>query len=302
MNQPVLEGIYPYLVSPVDETGRVLEKPLRDLVSHLIDAGVHGLTPLGSTGEFFYLNREQKREIVRIVLDETDGRVPVVAGVSAPSVREACKEAEEYVALGVSGIVSALTSYFPLTQEAAGEYYTAVAKSVPCPVVLYNNPKFTGLDLSLELLEKLCVNPNICYYKDATGNTGKLLSIVNRLGDRLKIFSASAHIPVFVMMLGGVGWMAGPACVVPEACVCLYELCKAQKWEEALELQRGLWEINQVFQKYNLAACIKTGLSLQGFAVGDPILPNLALPDVARAEIQTILEKCTRLTWNQGKR
>lgn len=296
MAQQVLEGIYPYLVSPIDENGRVLEMPLRQLVSHLIDAGVHGLTPLGSTGEFFYLNREQKQRIVEIVLDETAGRVPVVAGVSAPSVQEACAEAETYARMGVSGIVSALTSYFPLTQEAVGGYYTAVAESVPCPVVLYNNPKFTGIDLSLDLLEKLCACPNIRYYKDATGNTGKLLTIVNRLGDRLKIFSASAHIPVFVMMLGGVGWMAGPACVIPEVCVHLYDLCKAQRWEEALALQRELWDINRVFQKYNLAACIKAGLNLQGFAVGDPILPNLCLSDAAHAEIQSVLKKCACLT------
>ena len=93
----------------------------------------------------------------------------------------------------------------------------------------------------------------------------------------MKVFSASAHIPAAVMLIGGVGWMAGPACIVPRQSVRLYELCRAGKWSEAMALQRELWRINEAFARFNLAACIKAGLQIQGYDVGDPVPPQAAL-------------------------
>ncbi len=284
-------GIYPYLVSPVGEDGTVLERPLRELVSHLIGAGVHGLTPLGSTGEFFYLSREQKKRIAQIVIDEARGRVPVVVGVDGSNLPEARRYAREMEDLGADGILSVMNVYFPVSQEEVYRYFAGVAESVDCPVVLYNNPKFTGFKISVDTLTPLSEVPNILYYKDASGNTGELLNVYNHVGDRMKIFSASAHIPVSVMLMGGVGWMSGPACLIPRESVRLYELCKESRWEEAMALQRILWEVNHVFQTYNLAACVKAGLRLQGFAVGDPVAPRAALPPEACAEVGAAVER-----------
>ena len=131
--------------------------------------------------------------------------------------------------------------------------------------------------MSLGVIEKLAEIPNIEYFKDASGNTGKLLTVVNRVGSKIKLFSASAHVPLFVMMLGGVGWMAGPACIIPEQSIKLYELARDRKWEEGLEYQKKLWDINRSFQKYGLAPCIKAALEIQGFPVGEPIPPLKAL-------------------------
>jgi 4-hydroxy-tetrahydrodipicolinate synthase len=279
-------GIFPYLVSPVNADGTIRESVLRDLVEHLIQCGVHGLTPLGSTGEFFYLSHEQRRKIVEIVVDQTKHRVPVVAGVAASNSLEACQEAQEFERMGVEGILSVLTVYFPLKQDEIYAYFADVARSVTCPVLLYNNPKFTGFDISVDTLTKLSEIPNICCYKDASPNTGKLLELSLKVGDSLDIFSASAHVPLFVMMLGGKGWMAGPACVIPRESVQLYQLCVEKKWDEAMVLQRKLWSINSVFQRYGLAGCIKAALTLQGFDVGDPIKPRKALTEAAREEIK----------------
>jgi 4-hydroxy-tetrahydrodipicolinate synthase len=91
------------------------------------------------------------------------------------------------------------------------------------------------------------------------------------------------------MLIGGVGWMAGPACVVPRQSVRLYELCHAQRWAEAMDLQRRLWKINRVFAKYNLAACIKCGLELQGYDVGAPLPPQAPLSEAGRAEVKQVL-------------
>ena len=103
------------------------------------------------------------------------------------------------------------------------------------------------------------------------------------------MFSASAHIPAAVMLIGGVGWMAGPACLVPRQSVELYNLCKAACWDDALALQRKLWRLNEAFARYNLAACIKAGLAIQGYNVGDPVPPQAALTADERKAVEAVL-------------
>jgi len=282
-------GVFPYLVSPIDEHGQVKDEVLTRLINDLIGAGVHGLTPLGSTGEFAYLNREQRYRIVEVVTHAARSRVPVVAGVAATTVSDAVAQVKAYEALGVDGILAILEAYFPLNEDGIVSYFTAIASATKLPVVLYTNPQFQRSDLTLPAIERLSMIDNIRYIKDASSDTGRLLTIINAVGDRIRVFSASAHIPACVMLIGGVGWMAGPACVVPRQSVRLYELCRAGKWIEAMALQRSLWRINRVFAKYNLAACIKGGLELQGYRVGAPLPPQTPISDAGRAEIKNIL-------------
>ena len=282
-------GVFPYLVSPIDEHGRVKDAVLTRLVNDLIEAGVHGLTPLGSTGEFAYLNREQRHRIVEVVVQAARGRVPVVAGVAATTIADAVGQVKTYEALGVDGILGILEAYFPLTEDGVVAYFTAMANATSLPVVLYTNPQFQRSDLTLPAIERLAKIDNIRYLKDASSDTGRLLSIIKAVGDRIRVFSASAHIPACVMLIGGVGWMAGPACVVPRQSALLYDLCRAAQWEEAMRLQRSLWRMNRVFAKYNLAACIKGGLELQGYEVGVPLPPQTPLSEAGRAEIKAIL-------------
>jgi dihydrodipicolinate synthase/N-acetylneuraminate lyase len=282
-------GVFPYLVSPIDERGQVKEAVLGRLVNDLIGAGVHGLTPLGSTGEFAYLNSEQRHRIVEVVVRAAGGRVPVVAGVAATTIAGSVEQVRDYDALGVDGILGILEAYFPVAEDGVVAYFTAMAEATALPVVLYTNPQFQRSDLTLPAIERLAKVPNIRYLKDASADTGRLFSIIDAVGDRIRVFSASAHIPACVMLIGGVGWMAGPACVVPRQSVQLYELCRAGQWEEAMRWQRRLWRLNQAFAKYNLAACIKGGLELQGYEVGSPLPPQTPLSDAGRAEIKAIL-------------
>jgi 4-hydroxy-tetrahydrodipicolinate synthase len=138
------------------------------------------------------------------------------------------------------------------------------------------------------VIARLGEHPRIRHIKDASTNTGRLLSIMNRC-PHMKVFSASAHIPAVVMLIGGVGWMAGPACIVPRRSVKLFEICRAGKWPEAMTLQRELWRINEAFARFNLAACIKAGLQIQGYAVGDPVPPQAALTADERKAVAEIL-------------
>src|SRR5579863_3669851 len=287
-------GVFPYLVSPVDEAGRIKSDVLGRLVDDLIDAGVHGLTPLGSTGEFAYLSNAQRAEVVRVTIAAAAARVPVIAGVAATATADAVAQARDYQKLGADGILAILESYFPLAEPQVESYFRAIADAVDVPVVLYTNPQFQRTDLSLDVIARLSEHPRIRYIKDASTNTGRLLSIINRC-ERLKVFSASAHIPACVMLIGGVGWMAGPACVIPRQSVSLYELCRAGRWAEAMRLQQRLWRINEIFARFNLAACIKAALEIKGYDVGDPVPPQRALSAQEREFVAAALADVAEL-------
>lgn len=283
-----LRGVFPYLVSPVDAEGRIKTEVLARLGDDLIGAGVHGLTPLGSTGEFAYLNAAQRSAVVQTTIAAARGRVPVIAGVASTSIADAVAQARDYQRLGADGILAICEAYFPLKDVQVEAYFRAIADAVDIPVVLYTNPSFQRSDLTLDVIARLATHPRIRHIKDASTNTGRLLSIMNRCPE-MSVFSASAHIPAAVMLIGGVGWMAGPACIVPRQSVALYDLCAAGKWADAMALQRKLWRVNEAFARFNLAACIKAGLQIQGYDVGDPVPPQAALTADERRIVEQTL-------------
>jgi len=225
-----------------------------------------------------------------VVVAAARGRVPVVAGVASTTIADATFQARELERLGCDGILAILEAYFPIVDDGVFAYFRAIAESVSLPVVLYTNPNFQRSDLTPAVIERLSRVPKIRYLKDASSNTGRLLSIMNLVEGRIEVFAASAHIPACVMMIGGVGWMAGPACLAPRQSVALYETCRSGDWTAAMALQRPLWRLNQAFAKYNLAACIKGGLALQGYAVGDPLPPQQALTPEGIEDVRRALD------------
>lgn len=270
-----LEGIIPYLVSPVMDNGRINISELERLSDDLVRQGVRGLCALGSCGEFPYLSEEQKTDVVSAVVHAAKRHdVPAVAGVCGFSERQVVEEAMRYVSLGADAIVLMIQIYFPLSDDMIIHFIRSVSQAIPdTTIVLYSNPKFMHFSFSLNIFEGISDCRNVKYYKDASGNTGFLLSLTNRFGDRFRLFSASAHVPLFVFELGGVGWMAGPACIIPRQAVRLYDLFKAGEFDQAMALQRKIWEVNRLFIKYDLTACIKAVLRYKGYDVGHPVPP-----------------------------
>ena len=284
-------GVFPYLASPTASDGAIKTDVLAKLCDDLIKAGVHGLTPLGSTGEFAYLGAAQRTAVVKATVEAAAKRVPVLAGVASTSTADAVAQAKSYQALGADGILAILEAYFPVKDAQVEAYFRAIADAVDIPVVIYTNPNFQRSDLTLDVIARLAAHPRIVGIKDASNNTGRLLSIINRCGDDMQVFAASAHIPAAVMLIGGKGWMAGPACIVPRQSVRLYELCKAGQWNDAVALQKKLWRVNEVFARFNLAACIKVGLQIQGYDAGNPIPPQTPLTADERKVVEGVLRE-----------
>lgn len=284
-------GIYPYLVSPIDSAGAVREAVLAKMVDDLVKQGVHGVTPLGSTGEVSFLTQQQRKRIVEVTLEAAAGRVPVVAGIAAFSTLDAAEQARIYEDLGANGLVLMRQNGGPISADGTYQFFATASKAVSIPIVLYTNPAVLGTDFSIDTLSRLIEIPNVRYIKDATSDTGRILSYLNRFGADLSVFSASAHIPAFVFLLGGVGWMAGPACVIPEAARLLFDLIKSERIAEAIALQRELWPINEAFRTYPLGACIKAALHLRGYDVGDPVAPQSPLDGNAAKQVEKALAR-----------
>src|SRR5262249_58182072 len=141
-----------------------------------------------------YRDRDKGSAIVRVTIEAANGRVPVVAGVASSATEDAVAQARSYQRLGAGGILAILEAYFPLKDAQVEAYFRAIADVVDIPVVLYTNPQFQRSDLSLDVIARLAEHPRIRYIKDASTNTGRLLSIMDR-APRMKVFSASAHIP-----------------------------------------------------------------------------------------------------------
>ena len=200
----------PYPVSPLDGCGRVDERALRRLVGHLLDEGVHGLSPSDSTGEVTHLTPAQREPVVRITVDEAAGRVPVVAGVAAFASADAAAQAQAMASWGVDGLVGIQLVHGQPSPDEIVDHVHALATATDLPVVLCTNPRL-GADLPLSALERIVADETVQYLEDASGVTGRLLTIRSALGRRLRFFAASAHLPAAALDLGGVGRMAGPA-------------------------------------------------------------------------------------------
>src|SRR4029453_1861652 len=159
-------------VSPIDPEGQIRTEVLARLCEDLIAAGVHGLTPLGSTGEFAYLNAAQRMAVVQTTIEAANGRVPVIAGVASTSTADAVAQAKAYQKLGADGILAIMEAYFPISDAGIEAYFRAIADAVDIPVVIYTNPQFQRSDLTLDVIERLAAHPRIGYIKDASTQYG----------------------------------------------------------------------------------------------------------------------------------
>lgn len=256
--------------------GAAPQTELRRLVDHLIASGVHGLTPLGSTGEFAYLDWAQRRRIVEVVVEQTAGRVPVVAGVAATTTADAIRQAKEFSAIGANGLLGLLEAYFPVSEAGVVVYFTAMADATDLPVVLYTNPNFPVLrPLAARHRQAVASSAHRRHQGRVHQHRPPAIHPEPHRGAS-SVCCVGPHPGRGNVLIGGKGWMAGPACAIPRESVRLYELCRAQKWDAALTLQRSLWRVNESFAAHSLAA-IKGALVMQGFQVGDPIPPQAPL-------------------------
>jgi 4-hydroxy-tetrahydrodipicolinate synthase len=287
----VPRGIIPAMVTPIDEAGRINESALRKLVNHLIDGGVHGLFPVGSQGEFFALTLEQKREVIRVVVDETRGRVPVYAGTGAVTTREAIETTMMARDLGVSA-VSVLTPYFVTpSQKELIEHYQAVARAVPdLPILLYSNPDRTQVPLPTSTVLELAAVDNIIGVKDSSGDmsmTGEYIRLTRKMD--FHVLAGRDTLIYATLCYGGKGSICATANVDPRVPVEIYEAFIAGDHARALDAQYRLAPLRSAFGLGTFPGVIKEALTMIGIEAGPAIRPVGPLSPENREKLRGIL-------------
>lgn len=269
-------GVFPAMLTPMTPEEEVDFAKLEALVEYLIGAGVHGLIPLGSTGEFYALNPQERHEVLQAVLKAAAGRVPVVAGVNAGATREVVRYSREAEAMGAAGVLLAPPYYSLPRPDELLEHIRLVDRAVGIPIMLYNYPGRTGVDMKPDDLERLAELKNVRYVKESTGETARISEIIRRCGDRLQVFCGCDSVVLESFVLGAVGWVAGIANVCAAEHVRLYELLQGNDYAAARAYFFRLQPLLALIEnsgKYT--QLVKAGAGLAGRGAGPPRHPLL---------------------------
>jgi len=287
------EGVFVPHVTPFRDDDELDLEALRDLVRFFLESGLHGLVPLGSNGEFPNLSFEERLSVLRVVVDEVNGKVPVVAGVGAPATVEVLRFARAALDVGVDGFLVAPPYYFTPSDREVFDYYSRVASRVDTPILLYSVPKFVGYHLSLDVIERLASeHSNIVGIKDSGGLVSRFAELVRRVGSRLSILAGTGDMILPALALGAHGAIVAVANVAPRLCVQLYEAFRREDLGRARELQVKLNYLNEVVvKKYNQLSAIKAAMSLLGLRVGRPRHPYAPLGEKEVSEVSRVLRE-----------
>ncbi len=287
------KGIIPAMVTPIDEAGRINERALRKLVNHLIEGGVHGLFPIGSQGEFFSLTPEEKKNVLKIVINETAGRGPVYAGTGAVTTREAVELTRMARDLGVSA-VSVITPYFIVpTQQELMQHFLTIAKAVPdLPLLLYSNPDRTGVAMPPATVKELAGVENIVGIKDSSGDmtlSGEYIRVTR--GMNFCVLAGRDTLIYATLCYGGTGSITATANVDPRVPVEIYEAFVAGDHKRALEAQYRLAPLRIAFGLGTFPIVIKEALEMIGIEAGPAVPPVGPMSRENREKLRKILEE-----------
>lgn len=284
------EGIIPAMVTPLDENENVIEEPLRKLTNHLIDGGVHGLFPVGSQGEFFALTPEEKRTVMATVIDETNGRVPVYAGTGGVTTREAVQLTQMAEDLGIDA-VSVITPYFlSPNDDELYEYYKVIAENTSLPIMLYNNPGRTGVDISLDLVERVCQIDNIVGIKDSSGDMTFIGELISHTPDDFSVLAGRDTLIYSTLVYDGQGSITATANVKPELVVDIYEKFQQGDHAGALKAQYDLAPLRAAFSLGTFPVVVKEALNMIGIAAGPARSPVGPMDPDKKEELEQVLK------------
>ncbi len=270
-------GIIPAMVTPFDRQGKVSEDSLRKLIDYLMEGRVHGLFPVGSQGEFYALEKEEKKKIMEIVLDQVKGKVPVYAGTGAITTKETITLTKMAEDIGVDA-ASIITPFFiSPTQNELYEHYLAIAKSTNLPLLLYNNPARSGVSLSADLVVRLSKVDNIVGIKDSSGDMSLTAEYIRRTSNDFSVLAGRDTLIYGTLLYGGKGAIAATANVAPKLVVEIYQAYVRGDIEQARKAQAELAPLRLAFNLGSFPVVIKDALELMGIKAGTTRAPVKSL-------------------------
>jgi dihydrodipicolinate synthase/N-acetylneuraminate lyase len=270
-----LRGILAAVTTPFTADGSAIDEPvIKSHVERLVAAGIHGLVPTGTTGEFTSLTPDEHRRVVELYVQAADGRVPVIAGIGALSTKGAVELAQHAERLGADAIMVVPPFYDPLDFATLKVFLTAVAESITVPIVYYNVPGATGIRLTAAEIAELGDIERVDYLKDTSGDAVTLADLLASRGDRIKAFNGWDTLTFFGIASGAEASVWGAAGIVPDLAVELWEaLAEKSDLVRGRALWRHLWAISDFLESVNYVAGVKAGLDLIGHSAGPARLP-----------------------------
>jgi len=286
-----ISGIIPAMVTPLDADQELDEGGLRRLTNYLITGGVHGLFAVGSQGEFYAFTPEEKRRVWEVIVEEADGRVPVYAGTGAITTREVIALNREAERAGVDA-VSVLTPLFIRpTQEELYHHYMAIADATALPMILYNNPGRTGVNLSADLVARLAEHPNIRGIKDSSGDLSLIAEYIHCTDEDFSVLMGRDTLIYAGLLHGARGAIAATANVVPRLVVEIYEAFVGGDLERALQAQRRLAPLRLTFGLGTFPMVVKEAMDLIGISAGPARSPVGPMTEANRERLKEVLRE-----------
>ncbi len=296
MTKMDLHGIFPPITTPFSE-GKVAYDKLVSNVEKWNLTGLKGYVVLGSNGEYVYLSEEEKRRVVDTVVQAAADEMQVIAGTGCESTTETVRLTEDCAKLGAHAALVVTPHYYGgrMKEAALMEHFSELADHSPIPILLYNVPKFTHINMAAEFVARLSEHSNIIGLKDSSGNVIQLGEILNLVAKDFNVMVGTAGVLFSALTIGCVGGVCALANVVPEACVRIFDLVKADDLDAARELQLKMIPVNQAVTAIYGVPGLKAAMDMLGYFGGDPRLPLLPSSEQERSEIKNILQKADLL-------
>jgi 4-hydroxy-tetrahydrodipicolinate synthase len=282
-------GTYTVMITPFGPDGAVDTAALRAFTEWQIVQGIHGLIPLGSTGEFLSLSDDEKRLVAETVIKTASGRVPVLIGTGAEDTREVVRLSRQAESLGADGVMIIPPFYSTPTEDELYHHYKTVSDAIGIPIMVYNNPATANVDLRPELVARLATIEGCKYIKESTLEVTRVRDIIRLCGERMAVFGGILGFESFVE--GAQGWVAVASNVAPGPLARLFTLVADEKISEARALYLKWLPVIEAVGGQRYVAGTKSLLGHMGFAAGKPRPPRLPVPETVDAEMRALVER-----------
>lgn len=286
-----IHGIIAYPITPFTTDGdNVDTETLAAVVEQLVSTGAHAIAPLGSTGESAYLTETEFDAVVDTTVATVGGRVPVIVGASDLTTANTIRRARYAQQAGADAVMVLPISYWKLDEREIFQHYASISAAVDLPIMVYNNPATSGIDMAPELLVRMFNDiDNVRMVKESTGDLTRMLRIKELSGGALPFYNGSNPLVLDALLAGASGWCTAAPNLRPQPCVELYDAVRAGDRARAQEIYDDLAPLLRFIVAGGLPTTVKAGLDLLGRNAGDPRPPLLPLDEDGRAELKGLL-------------
>ncbi len=285
-----LKGCFVASITPFDNNGQVNEESLRKHLDFLINQGVAGIVPCGTTGESATLSWEEHNRVVDITIEQCKGKVTVIAGAGSNNTAESVTAAQHAYDKGADAILCITPYYNKPTQEGLFRHYQTIALKVPIPIVVYNVPGRTGINLKPETMERLCEFPSIVAVKEASGDVHQVSEIHRRCGSRLSILSGDDALTLPLLSVGATGVISVVANILPQKMVMMIDSFQNSKFSDALAIHEELVPLCDAMFIETNPIPVKTALNCIGKNAGTLRLPLVPMDQSNKNDLVTVLK------------